>query len=88
MALSATAANQALRASLTKELGSGKQAARIEQGVRRSLAYIGTLEPEVQKIVKHCYTLSTRTAFVLQVGLVAGAAISAWFIREKPLSKK
>ena len=88
VALSATVANQVLRARLIEELGSGKDAARIERNVRRSLAYIKTLEPEVRDIVKHCYALCARWAFALQVALVAGAAISAWFIREKPLSKR
>lgn len=87
VSLSATVANQTLRRQLESELRSGKDATRIAERVRQSLAYIKTLEPEVREIVRDCYSKSTRAAFGLQICLVAGAAISAWFIREKKLSK-
>lgn len=87
VSLSATVANQALRAHLKSELSSGKDAAKIAERVRQSLEYIKTLEPEVRSIVRDCYARSTRAAFGLQIGLVAGAAVAAWFIREKKLSR-
>ena len=87
VSLSATIANQSLRAHLKSELRSGKDAEKVAERVRQSLAYIKTLEPGVRAIVRECYAKSTRAAFGLEIGLVAGAAIVAWFIREKKLSK-
>lgn len=73
--------------SLTSELGSGKEAVDIANRVRESLAYIKQLEPSVRAIVIECYGRSTRAAFGFQIGLVFGAALFAWFIREKALSR-
>lgn len=87
VSLSATVANQALRTRLREELGSGKDAAKIAEKVRQSLAYIRTLDPEVRAIVRGCYAKSTQAAFGLQIALVTGAALSAWWIREKKLSR-
>lgn len=87
VSLSTSIANQTLRMSLQKHLGSGKDADKIIQGVRRSLKYIKGLSPEVKTIVRSSYETSTRAAFGLQIALVAGAAVSAWAIREKPLSR-
>lgn len=86
MSLSATAANTVLRARLHQELGSGSQAEEIQGLVRRSLAYIKNLDPDVKDIVRKCYGESTQAAFAVEMILVAGAAASAWFIREKSLS--
>ncbi len=86
VALSATASNQMLRAKLIQELGAGKDAEEIIRKVRQSLSYIRTLEPGVRDVVRRCYGASTRAAFALEVGLVAGAAVSAWFVREKALT--
>lgn len=71
---------------LAKRLGSGIDADAITEGVRRSLSYIRMLKPAVQNVVRHSYETSTQAAFALQMSIVAGAALSAWFIREKPLS--
>jgi MFS family permease len=91
ISVSATVANQALRKNLAAELPSlglpESKALEIAERVRQSLAYLRKLEPEVRAIVVDCYTKSTSAAFALQVALVAGAFISAWFIREKALSK-
>ena len=87
VSLSATVANQALRHYLESELGSGKDAAVIAERVRQSLAYLRKLSPEIRAAVADCYAKSTRWAFVLQIFLVTGAAASAWFIREKSLSR-
>lgn len=91
ISMSATVANQALRKNLAAELPSlglpESEAIEIAEKVRQSLAYLKELKPDVRAVVAHCYGLSTSAAFALQVGLVAGAAICAWFIREKALSK-
>jgi MFS family permease len=91
ISMSATVANQALRNNLAKELPKlglpEKKAADIADGVRQSLAYLRRLEPDVRALVVDCYAKSTTAAFVLQVGLLAGAAISAWWIKEKALSR-
>ena len=91
VSMSATAANQALRKNLANELPKlglpEKKAIEIADRVRESLSYLRHLEPDVKAVVADCYAKSTTAAFVLQIGLVAGAAISAWFIREKALSK-
>ncbi|TKA55103.1 hypothetical protein B0A49_10823 [Cryomyces minteri] len=87
VSLSATVANATLRSSLVDALGSGTAAADIAARVRESLGYIGTLEPAVRDLVRQCYAKSTRAAFGLEIGLVAGAAVAAWFIRERALSR-
>ncbi|THW12628.1 MFS general substrate transporter [Aureobasidium pullulans] len=87
VSISATLANQSLRDNLATALSNGNTAAEIAERVRESLAYINTLEPGVRALVRECYAQSTRAAFGLEIGLVAGAAVSAWFIREKALSK-
>lgn len=90
VSMSATVANQALRNNLANEIPKlglpEKQANEIADRVRLSLAYLRRLEPRVRALVADCYARSTTAAFVLEIGLVAGAAISAWFIREKALS--
>ncbi|THV79130.1 MFS general substrate transporter [Aureobasidium pullulans] len=87
VSIAATLANQSLRDNLASALSNGNAAAEIAERVRESLAYINTLEPGVRALVRECYAQSTRAAFGLEIGLVAGAAVSAWFIREKALSK-
>ncbi|CAD0093207.1 unnamed protein product [Aureobasidium mustum] len=87
VSMSATLANQALRDRLAAVLSSGDAATEIAERVRESLAYINTLEPNVKALVRECYAQSTRAAFSLEIGLVAGAAASAWLIKEKALSK-
>lgn len=87
VSLTSSAANQVLRSSLETKLGSGKDAAVIVEGVRRTLAYIKTLEPETRSLVRSAYGVSTRAAYGVDVGLVVGAALAAWFIKEKPLSR-
>lgn len=87
VSLSATAFNSSLRNALARSLGSGSTAEKIENAVRRSLESIKVLAPEVRQKVRNSYAFGTRCAFLLEIGLALGAAISAWMIREKPLSK-
>lgn len=91
ISISATVANQYLRKSLASELPTlglpEDEALDIADKVRQSLAYLKELDPKIRAVVEHCFARSTNAAFGLQIALVAGAAISAWFIREKKLSK-
>ncbi|GAB7358567.1 hypothetical protein MBLNU230_g2628t1 [Neophaeotheca triangularis] len=92
ISMSATVANSQLRrnlASALPRLGLDKQEALdIADNVRQSLDYLQSLEPRVKAVVIEAYAGSTSAAFALQIGLVAGAAVSAWFIREKALGGK
>ena len=94
VSLSASVVNSALRSLLERSLptshgGSSKaiSAAEIAARVRNSLEYVRTLDPSLRAVVRDCYAKATRAGFGLQVVIVFGAAVSAWFIREKKLSK-
>ena len=91
ISMSATVANQALRKNLAQDLPKlgipEKEAIEIADRVRESLRYLRELDPKVRALVADCYARSTTAAFTLEIGLVAGAAISAWFIKEKALGK-
>ncbi|CAK4030639.1 related to transporter (major facilitator superfamily) [Lecanosticta acicola] len=91
VSLSATFANQSLRKKLASELPRlglpEKEALDIASKVRQSLEYLELLDPKVRAVVEDCFASSTTAAFGLQIALVSGAAISAWFIAEKALSK-
>ncbi|KAI9832583.1 MAG: hypothetical protein M1826_001533 [Phylliscum demangeonii] len=76
-----------LQAQLRESLKNGADADEIVRRVRQSLDYLKTLDPETLKIVRHAYSLATRAGFVVQGCLVAGAAVSAFWIREKKLSR-
>lgn len=90
VSISATVANQSLRTSLAAELPKlglpEFKALEIAEKVRESLAYLKTLDPDVRQVVTDCYERSISACFAVQIGIVAGAAVSAWFIREKALS--
>ena len=92
VSLSATVANSALRNSLADELPKlglpEAKALEIAEKVRESLTYLRHLKPDVRALVTDCYARSTNGAFRLQVAILAGAAISAWFIKEKSLGNK
>ena len=91
VSMSATVANQALRKNLANELPKlglpEKEAIEIADRVRQSLEYLRRFEPNVRALVADCYARSTTAAFIIQIGLIAGATVSAFFIREKALSK-
>jgi len=87
VSLSATVVQQDLRRSLAQKLGSGKDAARIEDGVRRSLDYLKKLDPSVQRVVREAYGDAVRHGFALMAVVSLGAMISSFFIREKRLSR-
>lgn len=87
ISLEMTVVNQVLRTQLELRLGSGKDAEKIVKGVRRSLEYIKTLDPEIAMTVRECYGIATRDGFALMVLIVLGSAVSAFFIQEKRLSR-
>ncbi|KAK6437056.1 hypothetical protein LTR95_006754 [Oleoguttula sp. CCFEE 5521] len=91
VAISATVANQELRKYLAAELPehhiSEHRAVEIADRVRQSLEYLRQLKPEIRDVVREGYSASIDAAFVVQIGLVAGAALSAWLIKEKALSR-
>jgi MFS family permease len=91
VAMSATVANSALRKNLTEKLPSlglpEEDSLEIAERVRQSLAYLKELKPAVRAVVADCFAGSTTSAFGLQIGLVFGAALSAWLIKEKALGK-
>ena len=84
---SATVIQQRLRYSLKQELGSGKDAAKIEKGVRQSLDFLKSLPHEVQVLVRIAYGDAVRHGFMLMLGISIGAAAASFFIREKRLSR-
>ena len=77
LSLSATVVQQTLRSQLRDRLGSGKEADDIVQKVRRSLDYIRALDPDIQEVVKQCYSKSTRAGFGFLIGVAAFAAASS-----------
>ncbi|KAL8651875.1 MAG: hypothetical protein Q9210_003011 [Variospora velana] len=87
LSLSATVVQQSLRNQLQERLNSGKDAEEVVRQVRQSLDYIKTLPPEVKQVVKECYSHATRDGFGLMLGITFFSMLSAWFIREKRLSK-
>lgn len=87
VSLSATAFNQVLRALLRERLGSGKDAEAIAERVCQSLEYLKHLSPQVRGVVRESYAKSARAAFSVPILLVLGAALAAWWIREKKLGR-
>ena len=87
IALSATTVQQSLRNQLRESLSSDKDANKIVEGVRRSLDYLKTLNPEVAAIVRKCYGHAIRDGFMLMVVIAFFAMVSSFFLKEKRLSK-
>ena len=77
VSLSATVVQQSLRSQLQDKLRSGKDAANIVKGVRESLDYLKTLDPDTREIVRQCYGYATTAGFGLMLGIVAFAALSS-----------
>ncbi|KAH0537505.1 hypothetical protein FGG08_005723 [Glutinoglossum americanum] len=87
VSLSATVVQQSLRTHLKKALESGRDADEIVKHVRESLDYIKTLEPGVRETVRNCYGKATQASFALGMIIVAGAAVSSLFVKERKLSR-
>jgi hypothetical protein len=87
ISMCATAFNTTLRKTLKVALDGDKDAEEIAMRVRESLMYFRSLEPVTREIVRECYGKSTRAALGVSLGMVAGSAFFAWFIREKKLER-
>jgi predicted MFS family arabinose efflux permease len=87
VSLSSTVIQQSLRNSLREALGSGKEAEKVVQKVRKSLDAIKTLDPKVAQVVRDCYEHAVTNGFALMVGITFLAVVSSVFIREKRLSR-
>lgn len=89
LSLSATVIQQKLREALREALsGHGRHDAdEVERGVRRSLAYIRSLDPELRRLVRRCYGRAVRNGYGLMIAIALGAMVSAYFIRERRLSR-
>ena len=77
LSLSATVVQQSLRTQLRDRLKSGKDADKIVKRVRESLEFVKTLDPDLQEIVRHCYSIATRNGFVLMLCIVSFAMFSS-----------
>ncbi|MCJ1313762.1 hypothetical protein MMC25_007442 [Agyrium rufum] len=77
LSISATVVQQVLRTKLEERFGKGAEEERIVAGVRKSLEFIKTLDPEVREIVRGCYRHGIHVGFWLMFGTVACSAISA-----------
>lgn len=87
ISLTATAIQQRLRDDLTRRIGSGHDAAAIEQGVRQSLDYLNQLTPEVRHLVRLAYGTATTSGFLLALVISLGATFASLFIREQRLNR-
>ncbi|KAL4885869.1 hypothetical protein BJY04DRAFT_205151 [Aspergillus karnatakaensis] len=70
LALSSTVVQQVLRAQLRFALRDSKDIDKIVSGVRQSLDFIKTLDPEVATIVRDCYGWATNKGFAFLIGVV------------------
>ena len=77
VSLSATVVQQSLRTQLQEKLRSDKDAASIVKGVRESLDYLKTLDPDTREIVRQCYGHATTAGFGMMIGIAGFAALSS-----------
>ena len=85
VSMCATTLNQTLRNALANALHGDKDAAEIAERVRAGLSYFRSLDPHLKHVVQQCYGQATRAALGVSLGLVAGSAVFAWFVRERSL---
>lgn len=86
LSISAAVVQQSLRMQLHDKL-KGDEADKIVERVRQSLDYLNDLDPNTRELVRSCYQKATNAAFGFMLVVVSGALISAFYIREKKLSK-
>ncbi|KAL5338435.1 major facilitator superfamily-domain-containing protein [Aspergillus crustosus] len=79
LSLSSTVVQQVLRERLRYTLRDSKDIDKIVSGVRQSLDFIKTLDPEVARIVRDCYGWATNKGFAFLIGVVLT------FTRYRPL---
>ena len=77
LSISATVVQHTLRQELSVRLGDGDEVEEIVDGVRSSLHYIHTLEPQVRHIVRECYGSAISRGFSFMMAIVFFAALSA-----------
>ena len=77
LSISATVVQHTLRQQLAIRLGNGDEAEEIVAGVRSSLKYIRTLDPELGQIVRECYGFAITRGFSFMMAIVFFAALSA-----------
>lgn len=87
ISLGSTVVQQTLRTELLSKLSFTGKAEEAVERVRQSLDFIKDLEPDIKNIVVGCYARATTGAFGLSGGLLFLALLSAFFIKEKRLSK-
>ncbi|KAJ5579663.1 uncharacterized protein N7459_005648 [Penicillium hispanicum] len=85
LSLSATVVQQLLRERLRTDLHDSKDIDHIVSGVRQSLDFIKSLDPEIAKIVRSCYGWSTNKGFGFMVIIVFFALFCSFFMRETKL---
>jgi hypothetical protein len=78
---------QVLREQLQSALHDNKDIDRIVQGVRQSLDFIKTLDPQVRDIVRSCYARAINLGIASMIGIAFFALFSSLFIREKKLTR-
>ena len=77
VSLASTILQQSLREQLAQRLDFGADAEDTARKVRESLAYINTLSPNLQEIVRDCYGRAARNCFIFTIFLAAGAAVGS-----------
>ncbi|OJD16219.1 hypothetical protein AJ78_03599 [Emergomyces pasteurianus Ep9510] len=87
LSFASTIVQQSLRSGLRSALGNNKDIDKVVEGVRQSLDYINTLDPQTREIVRNCYGNATNHAFGLSIIVVFFTTLSALLIREKALSR-
>ncbi|KAI9924615.1 hypothetical protein MW887_006888 [Aspergillus wentii] len=89
ISLSSTVVQQLLRKRLVSDLSGGgsNDADRIVAGVRQSLDFIKTLDPTTAEIVRGSYGWAMNKGFSFMIGIVFFALFSAFFIREKKVTR-
>jgi hypothetical protein len=87
LSLCSTIVQQSLRTSLRSALHHGKDVDKIVDGVRQSLDFVKTLDPETRRLVRECYGHATNHGFSFTIVVVFLSLFSAFFIREQKLSR-
>jgi hypothetical protein len=82
-----TIVQQYLRTTLRTALHDNKDVDKIVEGVRQSLDYLKTLDPQIRALVRDCYGRSTGVGFASLVILMFLTLLSSFFIREQKLSR-
>ena len=76
-----------LRSNLNRVLQNSDGIDEIVNGVRGSLDYIKTLNPDIQGTVRSEYGASVRIAFIFQMCLFLASFVATCWIREKKLDR-